>query len=43
MIHLPKSQTAPTSLVLKKSYRKKDVLDQLIEDFKNKCYICEEK
>ena len=42
MIHLPKSQPAPSSLALKQSYREVDVLERLRKDFKNKCYICEE-
>jgi hypothetical protein len=43
MIHLPKSQPAPISLASKKSYRELDVIERLHSDFKNKCYICEEK
>lgn len=48
MVHLPKSQPAP--LCLQSEINKKvgdhncgDVLIRLQEDFKNKCYICEEK
>jgi hypothetical protein len=43
MIHLSKSQPAPISLASKQSYREPDVLERLQNDFKNKCYICEEK
>lgn len=48
MIYLPKSQPAPESLAIEKSkilgtYRTEDVLQRLMVDFKNKCYICEEK
>ena len=43
MIHLPKSEPAPSSLSKKQSYRESDVLERLKTDFKNKCYICEEK
>ena len=48
MIYLPKSQPPPESLAiekLKKSGKNDcdDVLERLREDFKNKCYICEEK
>ncbi len=48
MIHLPKSQPPPESLALEKlkktgRYDCDDVLERLREDFKNKCYICEEK
>jgi len=48
MIYLPKSQPAPESLEKEKkkktgSYRELDVLERLKIDFKNKCYICEEK
>ncbi len=43
MIHLPKSQPAPNSLASRQSYRDQDVIERLKDDFKNKCYICEEK
>lgn len=47
MIHLPKSYPPPESLQNEKSkangsYLQKDVLDRLRDDFKNKCYLCEE-
>lgn len=48
MVNFDKTQPAPTSLAterLKKTgnYGKQDVYDQLLLDFKNKCYICEQK
>lgn len=48
MIFLPKSQPAPSCLEeekLKKSgkYNCEDVISRLEVDFKNKCYLCEEK
>lgn len=48
MIYLPKSQPAPACLAEEKlkssgSYNCGDVLQRLQTDFKNKCYICEEK
>lgn len=47
MIFFEKSQPAPTSLALEKqkvsgSYNQPDVLDRLIDDFSNKCYLCEQ-
>ena len=46
MVYLEKSQPAPESLVTEKTkasgkYNKEDVLERLVLDFKNKCYICE--
>jgi uncharacterized protein (TIGR02646 family) len=48
MVNFEKSQPAPTSLATEKikangTYRTQDVLEQLKNDFKNKCYICEDK
>ena len=48
MIYLPKSQPAPNCLEAEKlkpsgTYNCGDVLQRLQTDFKNKCYICEEK
>jgi hypothetical protein len=48
MIYLPKSQPAPICLAEEKlktsgNYNSADVLQRLQIDFKNKCYICEEK
>lgn len=48
MIHFPKFQPAPPSLAVEKekangTYRQEDVILQLQIDFKNKCYLCEEK
>ncbi len=35
--------TAPVSLARKNSYKNKDVLDALFEDFFKKCYLCEQR
>jgi uncharacterized protein (TIGR02646 family) len=48
MIYLPKSNPAPTCLDLEKTkksgdYNCGDVLERLQDDFKNKCYLCEDK
>lgn len=48
MIYLPKSQPPPECLETEKlkitgSYKCRDVISRLKTDFKNKCYICEEK
>ncbi|MEA2012737.1 MAG: HNH endonuclease [Verrucomicrobiota bacterium] len=48
MVYLEKSQPPPKSLsdeINKKSgfYRKLDVVERLEQDFRNKCYICEQK
>jgi hypothetical protein len=48
MIYLPKSQPAPPCLAKEKikangTYNCGDVLARLQEDFKNKCYLCEQK
>lgn len=48
MIYLPKSQPAPLCLSTEKAkasgtYNCKEVLEKLKDDFKNKCYICENK
>ncbi len=48
MIYLPKSQPAPESLAKEKlkstgDCGKEDVMNRLCEDFKDKCYICEQK
>jgi hypothetical protein len=48
MIYLPKSQPAPESLAKEKlkvtgDCGKEDVTKRLSEDFKDKCYICEQK
>jgi len=48
MIHLPKSQPAPECLALEKqkasgTYRCEGVATRLQVDFKNKCYLCEQK
>ena len=45
MIKVRRTPTAPASLAIEKtkasgSYRKKDVVDQLISDFNGKCYLC---
>lgn len=40
MVSFNKSRDVPASLGACKSYREADVIDQLIHDFKNKCYIC---
>ncbi|KSU63677.1 hypothetical protein AS034_05365 [[Bacillus] enclensis] len=48
MIYFEKSLPAPPSLEIEKhknngTYLKADVISQLKQDFKNKCYICENK
>jgi hypothetical protein len=48
MVFNPKSQPAPACLAIEKAkrngnYNCGDVLERLQEDFKNKCYICEQK
>ena len=48
MVYLEKSQPAPTCLVAEKAkasgdYKCGDVLARLRDDFKNKCYLCEQK
>lgn len=43
MVYFEKSQPAPASLALRKSYREEDVVSRLYADFKNKCYLCESK
>ncbi len=43
MIFLPKSQPGPDCLHDKDEYNCGDVLERLYTDFKNKCYICENK
>jgi hypothetical protein len=48
MINITKSQPAPLSLAIEKlkksgKYNSGDVLNRLVVDFHNKCYICEEK
>ena len=48
MIYFPKSQPAPESLEIEKSkangdYKQPEVLERLQADFKNKCYLCEDK
>jgi uncharacterized protein (TIGR02646 family) len=48
MIHLPKSQPPPDCLAQEKqkasgTYRCDGVATQLKEDFKNKCYLCEQR
>jgi hypothetical protein len=43
MVYFEKSQPAPKSLANKKSWLGEDVLSRLKEDFKNKCYLCEQK
>ena len=43
MVFFEKSQPAPKSLEAKRCYRGEDVLIRLEEDFKNKCYLCEQK
>ncbi|MDR1190103.1 MAG: HNH endonuclease [Verrucomicrobiales bacterium] len=48
MVHFPKSPSAPKSLAEEKNkvsgkYNCADVIEQLQKDFKNKCYICEDK
>ncbi len=48
MVYFEKSQPAPLSLAIEKkkdsgSYREQDVISALNKDFKNKCYICEQK
>ena len=47
MVHFPKSQPPPESLATEKlkpngKYDCNDVLIRLRNDFKEKCYICEE-
>ena len=41
MIRGVKSEVAPASLASKKHYNGEDVQQQLLEDHKGKCYICE--
>lgn len=41
MVKIERSYPAPESLKDKKSYREKDVIERLLEDFHGKCYICE--
>ena len=43
MVYFEKSQPAPESLANKNSWLGEDVLIRLKEDFKNKCYLCEQK
>jgi len=48
MVYFKKTYPAPLSLDVESrkkngSYKKEDVLDQLYDDFYNKCYICESK
>ncbi|MDR1936878.1 MAG: HNH endonuclease [Tannerellaceae bacterium] len=48
MVYLEKSQPAPSSLNEEKqkvngNYKTPEVLDRLKHDFKNKCYLCEQK
>jgi hypothetical protein len=48
MVHFEKSQPAPDCLAIEKGkksgdYKCGDVLKRLKTDFKNKCYICEQK
>jgi len=48
MVYFEKTQSAPASLAVEKAktngdYRQPDVLALLQSDFKNKCYLCEEK
>lgn len=48
MIYLPKTQPAPPNLAIEKAkangtYNCEGVLDLLKSDFKNKCYLCEDK
>lgn len=48
MVFLPKSQPAPECLAIEKTktsgtYNQATVVEQLKLDFKNKCYICENK
>ncbi len=48
MLYLPKSQPAPDCLAHEKTkadgdYKCGDVLNRLASDFKNKCYLCEDK
>lgn len=48
MLYLPKSQPAPDCLAHQKTkasgdYKCGDVLTRLAKDFKNKCYLCEDK
>ena len=48
MVHFEKSQPAPTCLALEKAkksgtYRCDGVATKLQSDFKNKCYLCEQK
>jgi len=48
MIYFPKTQPAPPNLVIEKgkangTYNCEGVLELLKSDFKNKCYLCEDK
>ena len=48
MVHLPKTQPGPPCLEVEKAkangtYHCEGVLEQIRKDFKNKCYICEDK
>lgn len=43
MFPVTKSNQTPSSLMEKRSYREKDVIDALSRDFYGKCYICEIK
>ena len=40
MVKIERSYPAPESLSLKRSYREKDVIERLRQDFHDKCYIC---
>lgn len=42
MIYLAKAATAPASLANLQSYTGQDVMDQLLADFHEKCYLCEQ-
>jgi hypothetical protein len=48
MVNFEKSQPEPPSLAVEKlkpngTYRTLEVIERLIHDFKNKCYLCEQK
>jgi hypothetical protein len=48
MVHLPKTQPGPPCLEVEKTkangtYHCEGVLELIQKDFKNKCYICEDK
>lgn len=43
MVFFNKRNVAPPTLANRRSYRESDTIKALVEDFKNKCYICGDK